>query len=122
MKWEVSFLGQAFEGAFKLGFLKDILNDYESFKEKQVFTKLKDELKEHEEGFAYLPTLFLLEENIPFEPIQNPPEPLKSLGLKNAPQNYLLFLFLVGYYEGYFYQKSLGDVKLIKYHMGEESS
>ncbi|MGC8766403.1 MAG: C-terminal helicase domain-containing protein [Brevinematia bacterium] len=122
MKWEVSFLGQAFEGAFKLGFLKDILNDYESFKEKQVFTKLKDELKEHEEGFAYLPTLFLLEENIPFEPIQNPPENLKSLGLKNAPQNYLLFLFLVGYYEGYFYQKSLGDVKLIKYHMGEESS
>ncbi len=122
MKWEVSFLGQAFEGAFKLGFLKDILDDYESFKEKQVFVKLKDELKEHKEGYAYLPTLDLLERNIPFEPTQDPPEALKNLGLEDTPQNYLLFLFLVGYYEGYFYQKSLSNIKLIKYHMGEESS
>ncbi|MGB9873564.1 MAG: C-terminal helicase domain-containing protein, partial [Hydrogenobacter sp.] len=122
MKWEVSFLGQAFEGAFKLGFLKDILDDYESFKEKQVFVKLRDELKKYEEGSGYLPTLDLLERNIPFELTQDPPEALRNIGLEDTPQNYLLFLFLVGYYQGYFYQRSLGNVELVKYHMGEESS
>ncbi len=46
MKGLVSFLGVAYEGAFKLGFLKDRIEDYESFKERQVFERLKGEAQE----------------------------------------------------------------------------
>ncbi|SNZ13551.1 helicase-related protein [Hydrogenobacter hydrogenophilus] len=121
MKWEVSFLGLVFECAFKLGFLKDRVEDYDSFKQKQVFAKLRGEIESLEGKHACLPALELLERNIPFEPTENPPKELTALGHENSLHNYLLFLFLTGYYEGYFYQKKLKKLELIKYHIGEES-
>lgn len=121
MKREVSFLGLAFEGAFKLGFLKELLPDYEDFKQKQVFEKLKGELESFENGIAYMSTLELLERNIPFDPFGEIPQELTNLGVENNEQKTLLFLFLLGYYQGIFYRKKFKEVELIKYHMGEES-
>lgn len=131
MKGEVSFLGFAFEGGFKLGFLKDILEDFENFKQNQVFQKLREELQkliEEEEYDAtrasqFFEALELLERHIPFDPLQEPPEELRQLELQNPPQNILLYIFLTGYHQGYFYRDSLKKVdELIKYHMGEDST
>ncbi len=115
------FLGLAFEGAFKLGFLKDRLNDYSQFKKAQVFEKLRQEyiLK----YFVELePTWELLEKNIPFDPRVDLPEELRELGLQDNRVTQLNFVFLTGFYEGYFYGQSFNEVELIKYALGEESS
>ncbi|QWK19547.1 MAG: helicase [Hydrogenobacter thermophilus] len=117
----VQFLGFAFEGAFKLGFLKDRIEDYQQFKERQVFEKLKQEfIHEHFQELEYI--WELLERNIPFDPKVEQPEELRELGLQDDHKTHLLFVFLVGYYEGYFYGLSFGDLELIKYTIGEESS
>lgn len=117
----VQFLGLAFEGAFKLGFLKDRIEDYQQFKERQVFEKLKQEfILKHFQELEYI--WELLERNIPFDPKVEQPEELRELGLQDNYQTHLLFVFLTGYYEGYFYNKSFGDLELIKYAIGEESS
>ncbi|RMH08173.1 MAG: helicase, partial [Aquificota bacterium] len=121
MKGFVSFLGVAYEGAFKVGFLKDRIEDYESFKERQVFERLKGEAQEIEKD-SFISVLELLERNVPFEPTGKVPEELQNFGLENSDENYLRFVFLTGYYQGCFYGLNFNKVELIKYHIGEERS
>lgn len=121
MKKEISFLGLAFESAFKLGFLKDLISNYEDFKNKQIFENLKGEIESFEGGIRYLPALDILERNIPFDIFEKVPQELTNLGIKDTPENSLLFLFILGYYQGYFYRRKFENINLIKYHMGEES-
>jgi Helicase conserved C-terminal domain. len=114
----VEVLGDVFEFAFKLGFLKDRVEDYESFKEGGFesirFKFLDKELEELVFVWEQLKGL------VPFE-LENPPQELKNLGLGQTDKNTLLFLFLLGYYEGSFYGKGFRDVRLIKYELGQGS-
>jgi hypothetical protein len=114
----VEVLGDVFEFAFKLGFLKGRVEDYESFKE-GGFEKIKSEFidKELEELVFVWEQLKGL---VPFE-LENPPQGLKNLGLGQTDKNTLLFLFLLGYYEGALYGRGFKDVRLIKYELGEGS-
>jgi hypothetical protein len=114
-------LGDIFEFAFKLGFLKGRVEDYESFKEggfeKIKFKFLKNGLEE------IVPVWEKLKEHVPFE-LGNPPQELKNLGLGQTDKNTLQFLFLIGYYEGSFYGKGfrdIEDIRFIKYQLGEGS-
>jgi len=114
----VEVLGDVFEFAFKLGFLKGRVEDYESFKE-GGFEKIKSEFLKN--GLEEL--VFVWEQLkglVPFE-LENPPQELKNLGLGQTDKNTLLFLFLLGYYEGSFYGRSFKDVRFIKYQLGEGS-
>ncbi|MFZ8858961.1 MAG: helicase, partial [Thermocrinis sp.] len=114
----VEALGDVFEFAFKLGFLRGRVEDYESFKEggfeRIRFKFLDKELEELAFVWEELKGL------VPFE-LENPPQELKNLGLGQTDKNTLLFLFLLGYYEGAFYRKGFRDVRLIKYELGEGS-
>lgn len=114
----VEVLGDVFEFAFKLGFLKGRVEDYESFKEGGFesirFKFLDKELEELVFVWEQLKGL------VSFE-LENPPQGLKNLGLGQTDKNTLLFLFLLGYYEGSFYGKGFKDVRLIKYELGEGS-
>jgi hypothetical protein len=114
----VEVLGDVFEFAFKLGFLKGRVEDYESFKEGE-FEKIKSEFID--KGLEEL--VFVWEQLkglVPFE-LENPPQGLKNLGLGQTDKNTLLFLFLLGYYEGALYGRGFRDVRLIKYELGEGS-
>jgi|YNPBryunderm2012_1023409.scaffolds.fasta_scaffold05397_3 hypothetical protein len=114
----VEVLGDVFEFAFKLGFLKGRVEDYESFKEGGFesirFKFLDKELEELVFVWEQLKGL------VPFE-LENPPQGLKNLGLGQTDKNTLLFLFLLGYYEGALYGRGFRDVRLIKYQLGEGS-
>jgi len=110
--------GDVFEFAFKLGFLKGRVEDYEIFKE-GGFEKIKSEFLKN--GLEELvPVWEKLKEHVPFE-LENPPQELKNLGLGQTDKNTLRFLFLLGYYEGSLYGRGFKDVKLIKYELGEGS-
>jgi Helicase conserved C-terminal domain. len=114
----IIILGDVFEFAFKLGFLKGKVEDYESFKE-GGFEKIKSKFLDN--GLEELAFVWeKLKEHVPFE-LENPPQGLKNLGLGQTDKNTLLFLFLLGYYEGSFYGKGFKDVKFIKYQLGEGS-
>jgi Helicase conserved C-terminal domain. len=114
----IIILGDVFEFAFKLGFLKGKVKDYESFKE-GGFEKIKSKFLDN--GLEELAFVWeKLKEHVPFE-LENPPQGLKNLGLGQTDKNTLLFLFLLGYYEGSFYGKGFKDVKFIKYQLGEGS-
>jgi|GEM_PF-629820 len=117
----VEVLGDVFEFAFKLGFLKGRVEDYESFKESE-FEKIKSEFLSS--GLEELASVWeQLKGLVPFE-LGNPPQELKNLGLLQTDKNTLLFLFLLGYYEGSLYGKGFRDVRdirFIKYHLGEGS-
>ncbi|MFZ8861589.1 MAG: helicase, partial [Thermocrinis sp.] len=114
----VKVLGDVFEFAFKLGFLRGRVEDYESFKESE-FEKIKSEFLSN--GLEELAFVWeQLKGLVPFE-LGNPPQELKNLGLGQTDKNTLLFLFLLGYYEGAFYGKGFKDVRLIKYELGEGS-
>ncbi len=111
-------LGDIFEFAFKLGFLKGKVEDYENFREggfESIRFKFLD--KELEE---IVPVWEKLKEHVPFE-LGNPPQELKNLGLGQTDKNTLRFLFLLGYYEGSFYGRGFKDVRLIKYELEEGS-
>jgi len=114
----VEILGEVFEFAFKLGFLKGRVEDYESFTE-DGFERIKSKFLENGlEELAYV--WEQLKEHVPFE-LENPPQELKNLGLGQTDRNTLLFLFLLGYYEGSFYGKGFNNVRFIKYQLGEGS-
>jgi hypothetical protein len=110
--------GDIFEFVFKLGFLRGRVEDYEGFKE-GGFEKIKSKfLKNGLEELAF--AWEKLKEYVPFE-LENPPQELKNLGLGQTDENTLLFLFLLGYYEGSLYGRGFKNVKLIKYEPGESS-
>jgi len=114
----VEVLGKVFEFAFKLGFLKGRVEDYESFKE-SGFEEIKSEFLSN--GLKELASVWeQLKGLVPFE-LENPPQELKNLGLGQTDKNTLLFLFLLGYYEGSLYGKGFKDVRFIKYQLGEGS-
>jgi len=114
----VEVLGDVFEFAFKLGFLKGRVEDYESFKE-GGFEKIKSEFID--KGLEELAFVWeQLKGLVPFE-LENPPQGLKNLGLGQTDKNTLLFLFLLGYYEGALYGRGFRDVRLIKYELGQGS-
>jgi uncharacterized protein YpiB (UPF0302 family) len=114
----VEILGEVFEFAFKLGFLKGRVEDYERFTE-DGFERIKSKFLENGlEELAYV--WEQLKEHVPFE-LENPPQELKNLGLGQTDKNTLLFLFLLGYYEGSFYGKGFKNVRFIKYQLGEGS-
>jgi len=114
----VEILGEVFEFAFKLGFLKGRVEDYESFTE-DGFERIKSKFLEN--GLEELASVWeQLKEHVPFE-LENPPQELKNLGLGQTDRNTLLFLFLLGYYEGSFYGKGFRNVRFIKYQLGEGS-
>jgi hypothetical protein len=114
----VEILGEVFEFAFKLGFLKGRVEDYESFTE-DGFERIKSKFLEN--WLEELASVWeQLKEHVPFE-LENPPQELKNLGLGQTDKNTLLFLFLLGYYEGSFYGKGFKNVRFIKYQLGEGS-
>jgi Helicase conserved C-terminal domain. len=114
----VEVLGDVFEFAFKLGFLKGRVEDYESFKE-GGFEKIKSEfLKNGLEELAF--AWEQLKGLVPFE-LGSPPQELKNLGLGQTDKNTLRFLFLLGYYEGALYGRGFRDVRFIKYELGQGS-
>jgi len=111
-------LGDVFEFAFKLGFLKGKVEDYESFKE-GGFEKIKSNFLKN--GLEELvPVWEKLKEYVPFE-LGNPSQELKNFGLGQTDKNTLRFLFLLGYYEGSFYGKGFKNIRFIKYQLGEGS-
>ena len=114
----VEILGEVFEFAFKLGFLKGRVEDYERFT-KDGFERIKSKFLENGlEELAYV--WEQLKEHVPFE-LENPPQELKNLGLGQTDKNTLLFLFLLGYYEGSFHGKGFKNGRFIKYQLGEGS-
>jgi hypothetical protein len=114
----VEILGEVFEFAFKLGFLKGRVEDYDSFTE-DGFERIKSKFLENGlEELAYV--WEQLKEHVPFE-LENSPQGLKNLGLGQTDKNTLLFLFLLGYYEGSLYGKGFKNVRFIKYQLGEGS-
>jgi hypothetical protein len=114
----VEVSGNVFEFAFKLGFLKGRVEDYESFKY-GGFEEIKSEFLSN--GLEELAFVWeQLKGLVPFE-LGNPPQELKNLGLGQTDKNTLLFLFLLGYYEGSLYGKGFKDVRFIKYQLGEGS-
>lgn len=124
------FLGFVFEGAFKLGFLQGRINDYENFTY-SVFEKIKEYAQEDE---VLKSTVEEIKEVFPY-PIHDPPQNMRELSkLKedyegeieeeikpNWKKLYTKLVFSLGYAGGSFYSKAMGEVKLKKYHMGEES-
>ncbi len=122
-----SFLGEIYESAFKLGFLKDRIDDYDVFKKKQVFGRLKNKLQKFEDDDfqnEILNILNLLENNTPFDPTRPSNLNLTEFELKNSHRNIVSFVFLVGYYEGFFENLNFKskNLELVKYDIGEESS
>jgi hypothetical protein len=117
----VEVLGNVFEFAFKLGFLRGRVEDYESFKD-GGFEEIKSKLLSN--GLEELAFVWeQIKGLMPFE-LGNPPQELKNLGLGQTDKNTLLFLFLLGYYEGSLYGKGFrdaGDIRFIKYQLGEGS-
>ncbi|WP_448588149.1 hypothetical protein [Thermocrinis sp.] len=106
------FLGHVFEGAFKLGFLRDRLEDYESFKRDGVFRYIRE--KYVSENIEDLLSVWIqLEKGFS--------EGFEKLDLRYTEKNLIYFLFLLGYYEGLYYGKSFGKVELVKYDIGEAS-
>ena len=94
------------------------MEDYESFKE-SGFEEIKSEFLSNgleELAFAWEQLKGL----VPFE-LGNPSQELKNLGLGQTDKNTLLFLFLLGYYEGSLYGKGFKDIRFIKYQLGEGS-
>jgi hypothetical protein len=84
----VEVLGNVFEFAFKLGFLKGRVEDYESFKESE-FEEIKSEFFSN--GLEELASVWeQLKGLVPFE-LENPPQGLKNLGLGQTDKNTLLF-------------------------------
>jgi hypothetical protein len=74
----VEILGEVFEFAFKLGFLKGRVEDYESFTE-DGFERIKSKFLEN--GLEELASVWeQLKEHVSFE-LENPPQELKNLGL-----------------------------------------
>jgi hypothetical protein len=113
---KVQFLGYAYEGAFKLGFLRKLLpqKEYESFKAGSVFGFLRGlPGVEAMEGFQR--ALNTLEKIVP--------DHLDDFTTERrfSGENLLMFLFLVGYYEGLYYGTSFRNVSLIRYHLGNET-
>jgi hypothetical protein len=117
----VEVLGNVFEFAFKLGFLRGRVEDYESFKD-GGFEEIKSKLLSN--GLEELAFVWeQIKGLMPFE-LGNPPQELKNLGLGQTDKNTLLFLFLLGYYEGSLYGKGFRDardIRFIKYQLGEGS-
>jgi hypothetical protein len=111
---KVQFLGFVYEGAFKLGFLRKLLpqEEYERFKAGSVFEFLGSlPGVEAVEGFQHaLDTLGKIV-----------PDHLDDLTTERrfSEENLLMFLFLVGYYEGLYYGTSFRNVSLIRYHLGK---
>ncbi|MEO0212822.1 MAG: helicase [candidate division WOR-3 bacterium] len=131
-----SLLGFVFEGAFKLGFLKDRIPDYKDFTE-GVFAKLKGEA-ERAEDEELVRIIEDIESTFDKYDVFNPPENMKELsrlyvsytedgegqGIRREwKEIYTKLVFAIGYAGGYFYGESLKDVelKLKRYEMGEES-
>ena len=80
----VEVLGDVFEFAFKLGFLRGRVEDYESFKE---FEKIKSKFLSN--GLEELAFVWeQLKGLVPFE-LKNPPQELKNLGLGQTDKNTL---------------------------------
>ena len=111
------FLGHVFEGAFKLGFLKGKIGDYDDFKKNGVFNYILQKYEEYQE----LEDLILVWKNLE-QKVSDSLESLKELELKYTEENLLYFIFLVGFYEGLFFGKEIKNPELIKYEIGEESS
>ncbi len=124
------FLGFVFEGAFKLGFLKGRIEEYEKFTY-GIFEKIKESAQEDE----FLKTIIEdISKSFPYE-IHDPPENMKNLcklredyegetegeTKPNWKELYTKLIFSLGYAGGSFYSKAIGEVELKKYHMGEES-
>jgi len=98
--------------------LRGRVEDYESFKESE-FEKIKSKFLSN--GLEELVSVWeQLKGLVPFE-LENPPQELKNLGLGQTDKNTLLFLFLLGYYEGSLHGKGFKDVRFIKYQLGEGS-
>jgi len=129
-----SVLGFVFEGAFKLGFLKDRIPDYKDFTE-GVFAKLKGEA-ERAEDEELVRIIEDIERAFDKYDVFNPPENMRELsrlyvsytedgegqGIRREwKEIYTKLVFAIGYAGGYFYNKSLKDVELKRYEMGEES-
>lgn len=133
MKGAVSLLGFVFEGAFKLGFMKDKLLDqeYKHFA-KSVFVKLEEEAKEDDTSIQIIKQV----SQDPSYRIDNPPSSLRGLSRllreatdpgeesgairKEWKEIYIKLLFAIGYSGGYFYgRKHTAFPK--KYLIGEES-
>jgi hypothetical protein len=117
----VEVLGKVFEFAFKLGFLRGRVEDYESFKE-SGFEEIKSEFLSN--GLEELAFVWeQLKGFVPFE-LGNPSQELKNLGLGQTDKNTLRFLFLLGYYEGSLYGKGFRDVRDIRFikHQLKEGS
>jgi hypothetical protein len=113
---KVQFLGFVYEGAFKLGFLRKLLppKGYERFKAGSVFEFLRSlPGVEAVEGFQH--ALDTLEKIVP--------DHLDDFTTERrfSEENLLMFLFLVGYYEGLYYGTSFRNVSLIRYHLGNET-
>jgi len=113
---KVQFLGYAYEGAFKLGFLRKLLpqEEYERFKAGSVFEFLRSlPGVDAVEGFQR--ALDTLEKIVP--------DHLDDFTTERrfSEENLLMFLFLVGYYEGLYYGTSFRNVSLIRYHLGNET-
>lgn len=113
---KVQFLGFVYEGAFKLGFLRKLLpqEEYERFKAGSVFEFLRSlPGVEAVEGFQH--ALDTLEKIVP--------DHLDDFTTERrfSEENLLMFLFLVGYYEGLYYGTSFRNVSLIRYHLGNET-
>ena len=113
---KVQFLGFVYEGAFKLGFLRKLLpqEEYERFKAGSVFEFLRSlPGVEAVEGFQH--ALDTLEKIVP--------DHLDDFTTERrfSEENLLMFLFLVGYYEGLYYGTSFRNVSLIRHHLGNET-
>jgi len=112
------FLGHIFEGAFKLGFLKGKIEDYEDFKKKGVFLYVAQKYGNALEDLVR--AWMELEEVVP-DRLQE----IRELGIGDYTDKKLLyFLFLTGFYEGLFFGEQFKELKksdLIKYEIGEEA-
>lgn len=105
-------LGFIFEGAFKLGFLKDKLKDYEDYKE-HVFSKIRQRILESPEDLQQALYPLFLDLDL---------ESIPTCGLEYNPKNLSLFLSALGYKEGLLYGISHKEVTLKKYTLGDESN
>lgn len=129
MKEFASFLGLVFEGAFKLGFLKRWLpaDEYEKLADGifgHIIGKVRVELKEP----AFEGIIEELRRIYPQCKVDDPPEGLRELSKLMTTGNdldegraFTKFIFALGYSEGFFYGKEFEGIKLMKFHMGEET-
>ncbi len=107
------FLGHVFEGAFKLGFLKGKIEDYDEFRREGVFDYIAQKYEDLED-------LILAWRKLE-EKVLDGLEDIRNLGLKYTEENLLYFLFLVGFYEGSFFGEGFKNLHLVKYIIGEDS-